>query len=81
VMFAIGVLPNTPEGIYMTDSRYGYMMTWVAKKGHADDWAVYCYWYTQDVEWVKQHGDKIHTEKYIRRCVPCDDLMFSKYRY
>ena len=80
-IFATGVLPNSPEGIFITDSHYGDSLGWVAVKGHADDWCVYSHWPEHSFEWIRKHGDKIHTEKYIKRCVPCDDKVFSKYRH
>lgn len=80
-VFATGVFPNSAEGLFMTDSNPGRMLRWVAKKGWGDDWCVYCYWDEWDVEQVAQSGDKVGTEKHIRKCVPCTDEVFKKYRY
>lgn len=78
-VFVTGVLPNSPEGIFMT--RDGGELRWVATKGYANDWAVYCHWSSNSVEWIKQHGDKVTNENHIRKCVPCEDEVFKKYRY
>lgn len=78
-VFATGVLPNSPEGLYMTGD--GGNLRWVAKKGYGYDWAIYCHWENHSIDWIRQHGDKIHTELYIKRCVPCDDEVFNLYRH
>ena len=80
-VFATGVIPNSPEGIYMTNSNEGELLRWVAKKGWGHDWAVYCHWATNSEEYVTQSGDKVTTKTYIQRCVPCDDDVFKLYRY
>lgn len=79
-MFATGVISDDLEGINMTGSGKG--LRWVAKKGYAPqgDWAVYCHWEAQSIEYVLESGDKVVTERNIRRCVSCDDKMYSKYR-
>lgn len=79
-VFATGVLPNSDDGIFMT--RDGGELRWVAKKGWGGhDWALYCHWADKSVEYIRDYGDKVMTEKYIRRCVPCTDEIFKAYRY
>ena len=78
-VFATGVLPNSPDGIFMT--RDGGELRWVAKKGYGHDWAVYCHWSDRSVEWITQSGDKVHNEKHIQKCVPCTVPVFKLYRY
>lgn len=78
-VFATGIFPNSPEGIFMT--RNSGLLRWVAKKGWANDWAVYCHWAENDEDYVRDYGDKVLTEIYIRRCVPCTDEVFKLYRY
>jgi len=80
-IFLTGELANAPEGLYMSDYLRGDMLRWVAKKGYGDDWCIYSYWAFAPIEWIVQHGDKVHTEKHIKLCVPCDDEVFSRYRY
>lgn len=80
-VFATGTFPNSPEGLYMTNTREGDTLRWVAKKGYGNDWAVYCHWSEHSVEWVTEHGDKVHNELHIRKCVPCTKEVFSLYRY
>jgi hypothetical protein len=78
-VFATGVLPNSPEGLFMTNN--GGELRWVAKKGWGYDWAIYCHWCDKSPEWIEQHGDKVHAEEHIKRCVNCDDELFKMYRY
>lgn len=78
-VFAKGVLPNSPEGLFMT--RSGGNLKWIAKKGGGNDWAVYCHWDYQTDEFVKTSGDKVHNEDHIKKCVPCTDEVFKRYRY
>ena len=78
-VFATGVKPNSPEGIFMTQD--GGNLRWVATKGHANDWSVYCHWEFNSVEYIKQYGDKMHNEKHIKLCVPCEKEVFKSYRY
>ena len=78
-IFATGILPNSPDGIFMT--RDGGSLRWVAKKGHGYDWAIYCHWSHKSPEWIRDYGDKVTTEEYIKRCVPCTDEVFNLYRY
>ena len=60
-VFASGILPNSPDGIFMTNN--GGELRWVAKNGYGNDWAIYCHWSDRSVEWIEAHGDKIDTEK------------------
>jgi len=78
-IFALGVLPNSPEGIFMTAS--GGMLRWVAVKGYANDWCIYCHWVSSSIDYVKSSGDKVFNETHIRRCVDCSDEIFKRYRY
>ena len=78
-VFATGVLPNSLEGIFMTND--GGELRWVAKKGWGHDWAIYCHWISHNFKWVTEHGDKVHQENHIKRCVPCGNEVFKIYRY
>jgi hypothetical protein len=78
-VFATGVLPNSPDGIFM--SRDGGELRWVAKKGYGYDWAVYCHWADKTPEWIRDFGDKVYTPEYIQRCVPCTDEVLKLYRH
>jgi hypothetical protein len=77
--FATGVLPNAPNGIFM--NNLGGNLRWVARKGRINDWTIYCHWDHNDAEWIAKHGDKVYSEIYIKRCVPCDDEVFESYRF
>jgi len=78
-IFAAGVLPNSPEGLFMTNS--GGELRWIAKKGYGYDWAVYCHWDSWTESQIASNGDKVRSEHHIKRCVPCDDDVFNLYRY
>ncbi len=78
-MFDYGVLPNSPEGIFMT--RAGGELKWVATKGDANDWAIYCHWSDHTEAWIKEHGDKLFNKAHIQLCVPCGKEVMDKYRF
>ena len=78
-VFATGVLPNSRDGIFMTIE--GGNLRWVAKKGYGYDWAIYCHWDYNSVEWIAESGDKVHKEQHIQKCVPCEDDVFKLYRF
>lgn len=78
-VFATGIQPNSPEGIFMT--RGGGNLRWVAVKGYGNDWTIYCHWESNSVEYIKQSGDKLFNEKHIELCVPCDKEVLNLYRY
>jgi hypothetical protein len=78
-VIAKGVLPNSPDGLFMSDS--GGELFWIAKKGFVNDWAIYCHWSWHTEEYILSNGDKIMSEEHIRKCVPCDDEVFKSYRY
>lgn len=80
-IFLTGQLPNNPGGLYMTDSRPGDLLTWVAIKGYSDDWAIYCHWLYFSIDHIAKTGDKVISKDHIRRCVPCDDKVLDQYRY
>ena len=80
-VFSTGIFPNSPEGLFMTNSDQGKMLRWVAKKGWGNDWAIYCHWATNSVEFVTESGDKVFNEAHIKKCVPCDEEIFKLYRY
>ena len=78
-VFATGILPDNPKCLNMT--RSGKDLRWIAKTGEVGDWAIYCYWADYDETYVARHGDKVTSENHIRKCVPCSDAAFKRYRY
>ncbi len=57
---------------------------WVATRGGIHDWAIYYHlidWINWTDEMIKKNGDKMHNEKSIKKCVPCDDEAFAMYRH
>ena len=81
-VFATGVLPNNHIGIFLTNTREGDGLRWVAKKGWGyTDWAIYAHWDDEhDTAWIADHGDKVTTDHNIQRCVPCEDDVLKLYR-
>lgn len=80
-VFSTGEIENSEDGIYMTNSNIGKKMIWIAKRGEIYDWAIYIHWADKGIEFVEKSGDKIHSEKYIKKLVPCDAESFKMYRY
>ena len=78
-IFDYGVLPNSPERIFMKNA--GGELKWVATKGYANDWAIYCHWSVHTEDWIKQHGDKLFNKAHIQLCVPCGKEVMDKYRF
>jgi len=78
-IFAEGTIEDSPEGIHMVGS--GLELRWVAVRGQIWDWTIYTYAKESTPEWVRDHGDKVIMEEYIRKLVPCDDEAFKMYRY
>lgn len=78
-MFATGVLPNSPKGLFMTNG--GGELRWVAKKGQIDDWAIYCHWADWTESEIMSNGDKVDNKIHIQRCVPCTDAVLKLYRH
>lgn len=79
-IFRSGVALNLSSDIYMTDSNEGSELLWVAVKGYDNDWCIYIYWNTVPIEEVARSGDKIHSEDYIKKLVPCEDAVYDRYR-
>lgn len=79
-VFAKGIVENSPKGIYMTDSRIGENLCWVAKRGGYHDWTIYLAWEEQGYGFALRQGQKITNEANIKKLVSCTDEAFSYYR-
>lgn len=75
-----GIIPNHPEGLYMTDSNIGKELIWVAKRGGYHDWAIYTHWAEKGIDYVLTNGDKVTTDSNIKKLVPCDEEALRMYR-
>jgi len=76
-----GVTPNNPEGIFATRDYPGRLLLWVMVKGYADDWAVYYHWADRNsVDEVRDNGDKLFTEGYIKNILDLDLDVMRKFR-
>ena len=80
-IFAKGETTNSPEGVYMTDSRLGDSLRWIAKKGAINDWCIYIYWGYTSWEFVETNGDKVTNMENIKKLVPCTPEVENRYRY
>ncbi len=78
-IFATGVQPNSPDGIFMT--RDGGNLRWVAVKGYGNDWTIYCHWEHSSVDYIKTSGDKLQNKEHINLCVPCEESVMNLYRF
>jgi len=79
-VFAMGVIPNSPEGLYMTNDNLGRLLRWVAVKGHGDDWAIYAHWTDRSLDYICRYGEKVQNPKKIQYLLPCSPEVVAKYR-
>ena len=77
--FGTGEIVDGPEGINMFNS--GRQLRWVATRGGIHDWAIYVGLASSSIEDVKDHGDKVHSERNIKKLVECDDEAYGMYRH
>lgn len=59
----------------------GGELRWVAVKGYANDWTIYCHWSYNNEKWIEKHGDKVCNERNIKKCITCNDDVFKRYRF
>lgn len=55
-IFMMGILPNSPISLYMTNSIENQLLRWVAIKCYANDWSIYCHCIGQDSVEVHLHN-------------------------
>lgn len=75
--FMMGSAIDSPESVNMSNS--GKMLYWVATKGDANDWAIYCS-FKEDMEYNLKQGDKIKDMDHVKKLVDCDDKVLARYR-
>ena len=57
-------------------------LTFVCVKGRNGlDWAIYAQREGHSVDYIRRHGDKVHSDDIIRNICPCSDEVFELYRY
>jgi hypothetical protein len=78
-VFAKGATTDNNEGCNIANT--GRTLHWVAKTGFNYDWCIYIHFDNHSFGYVEQYGDKVTSEKNIRKLVPCTDEVFRKYRY
>lgn len=80
-IIAEGTIPNSPEGIFMTNSNQGMMLRWILKTGGGyGDWAVYVHWASHSTDYVKDYGDKVTMKSNLLKIINFDDDCWRKYR-
>lgn len=79
-IFAEGIVENSPEGVYMTDSNIGKKLMWLAKRGNIPDWCIYIHWAEEGRLFVELQGDKVCVAENIKKLVPCTDEAYKAYR-
>lgn len=79
-LIATGTTENSPEGVYMTDSRKGDTLIWIARVGGAHDWCIYLDWEENGYEHCATNGQKTVNDSNIQKLVPCDKEALSRYR-
>lgn len=78
-LFATGTETDVHDGLHMANT--GRELRWVAVRRHGPGWCIYCHFASQDIEWIRRHGDKVCFKDHIRKLVPCDDDAFKLYEY
>jgi len=70
----------TLEKLKEMDSHtiFAYGADWVAVRGGIHDWAIYKGQGTK--EYIRDWGNKVHSEEEIKLLVPCDKESFNMYR-
>lgn len=76
--FAQGVEIDDPAGLHIANT--GKELKWVAVKGYANDWCIYCHFASESFDSVEMNGDKVILEHNIQRVVPCTKGVYAKYR-
>lgn len=80
-VFAHGLIENSPEGLYMTNTNIGKQLLWVAKKGHGNDWCIYTHWDSKGFLYVVEQGDKVNGADNIKKLVNCEPNVLKLYRF
>jgi len=78
-----GLSINSPDGVYMTNSRYGDRLRWVVVRGSiigpGSDWAAYIHWATSDLGFVASFGDKL-SKHIVEKILVLDQYAKDSYR-
>ncbi len=78
-IFAQGEIEDSPEGINMMNT--GKLLRWVAVRGGIWDWAIYCHFANKSFSWIRNHGDKVHHDRNIKKLISCNEKAFAMYRH
>jgi len=78
-VFAQGLASDSPSGLHMSGS--GEMLRWVAVKGYNNDFSVYTHRDSQDYDFIRRYGDKVHDMTNIQNVLSVDDEVIKRYRH
>lgn len=77
-IFATGITTDGPEGLNMI--RSGRELTWIAKKGIANDWCVYTHFSSNSIAMISMEGDKVRDRNNIDNILEINDELWERYR-
>jgi len=90
-VFADGIIKNNPEGFFVTRENLDRDILWIAQKGFGEDFTIYYGWAEPQegdpegvpvgMSMIITNGDKMYNKEIIRKVLPMEDEVFSKYRY
>lgn len=81
-IFAEGVARNAPGELYMTNTKEGNNLKWIAVRGKGyHDWVIYCNWETDPWtnEMIAMHGSKI-PRRLAEKLIKADKSGWKLYR-
>lgn len=74
-----GTAIDNQNGLFMTNTNKE--LTWIAKKGQADDWAVYTHFSSKTIDFIISNGDKVHSRRNLQKILHFTEDVYSKYRH
>lgn len=80
IVMADGICKNQEDGVFMTNSRIGDDLRWVAVKGYANDWCIYIHWAEFSEKYVISQGEKVLSPDNIKKLCDCDEEVMKLYR-
>ncbi len=66
------------QNVHTTDQP----LTFVVVKGDSGlDWAIYCHYSYQSVDFIRREGDKVTSKENIMSIFPCTEEVYKLYRF
>lgn len=81
IVFASGIAYDNEDGLHMF--RTGKLLKWVAVKGDAGDWAIYCHYAGkfESENSFAAFGEKVTMKHNIIKLIACTKEAMERYRY